>query len=517
MTWHVVKGREAAYTRAAIPPEALQGIPHNQNDNVTVVKHDYMSWLRMRARGLIVPGPIAHYGFPGPFDPYFHQYVTADFLTRHPKAFCFNGLGTGKTLAALWAADYLRDQNVINRVLVIAPWAVLDTAWMPELFRTTPHLNTRLLEGSADKKKTNAVNPQTDVVMVNPESLHIIADTACNAKEGGFDLVIVDESTKFKNPQTRRWKALNKFAKQTRYLWLMTGTPAPQSPMDAYGQIRLVRQKYIAARSWKGMTMTQVTRFKWVPKHGASKTIADWMQPAIWYKREDCPDMPDMPEPITMKVRLSKAQQQLSDKVSDEARAMVEAGEINAPNAAAIMTKLLQIQCGGVYATDAQGDNVVHQVSAQPFFSAITDFVEQADTMVLVLSPFRAGAKATYEKLKAAGNRVAIYHGDVSKADRSDILQQARNGQLDALVAIPSTMSHGVDGLQHAARFILWTSPPLSSETYHQTNGRLIRSGQKNKVVLAHIVTSALAKDLYTRLQYRQRLESAILHYIGAE
>lgn len=514
MTWHIVEGREAAYTEVAIPPELLQGVPHKRGNNVTVIKHDYMSWLRLQSRGLVIPGPIAHYDFPGPREPFIHQYVTADFLTRNPKAFCFNGLGCGKTLSALWAMDYLRKQGIVKRILIVAPWAVLDTAWVPELFQSTPYLNTRLLEGTAEKKRANAVNPQTDVVMVNPESAHIIADYV--VKKGAFDLVIVDESTKFKNPSTRRWKALKKIADRSRYLWLMTGTPTPQSPEDAYGQIRLVRNKYLSARAWKGLTMTQISRFKWVPKAGASKTIAEWMQPAVWYKREDCPDMPDMPAPITLKVRLSKEQQELSDKLKDEALAMVEGGEIRAPNAAAIMTKLLQVQCGGVYAMDDTGDNVTHKVPSKPFFTAVEDFIEQADTMVLTLASFRASAGMIYERLQKSGYRVALYHGDVPKAERSDILRQARKGNLDALVAVPSTMSHGVDGLQDSARFILWTSPPTSSETYHQTNGRLVRKGQQNKVVLAHIITSPLAKDLYARLESRQRLESAVLDYIGA-
>jgi len=511
MTWQVLPGQDAAYTRAQIPPSVLTGIPHQRGEKAVVVKHDYPTWVQMRARGMILPSPIAHYKWPGRFDPFAHQRTTSEFLISHPKSFVFNGLGTGKTLSALWAMDYLMQQKVVRRVLIIAPLAVCTGVWEPELFKTTPHLSAQVLEGGAAKKKAQAARRQTQVVIVNPESLHIVSDELM----GKVDLILVDEATYFKNASTKRWKTLQKLTEGVPYLWLMTGTPAPQSPMDAYGLLRLVRKKYISKRAWQNMTMIQVGRFRWVPKNDADKTISGWLRPAIWFKIEDCPDMPEMPAPLSIPAIMTKEQQELCTLLTNEARAMVEDGEISAPNAAVVMSKLIQVQCGGVYGTDENEQRAEHEVAATGYFQAIHDFVDQADTPVLIVAPYRITAKAIEAKMNKAGYSTALIYGDVKKRDRGPILRDFSEGRTRVLVAVPGTMSHGVDGLQNASRFILWAAPPTSAEAYHQTIGRLVRSGQKKKVVIGHIITSTLAKEMFNRLESKARLQDAVLHYIG--
>ena len=159
---------------------------------------------------------------------------------------------------------------------------------------------------------------------------------------------------------------------------------------------------------------------------------------------------------------------------------MIEGDQtISAPNAAAVLSKIMQVQSGGVYAQDPEGERIVYDVPAGPYFDAIEDFVEQADSTVLIVTPFRACARQITEHLSKAKYRVGHIHGDVKKKDRAEILRDASDGMLDALVAVPGTMSHGVDGLQRSARFILWAAPTHSAEEYDQTIGRIVRGGQK--------------------------------------
>lgn len=512
MTWHVLAGRHAAWTQARIPPAALAGVPHKRGAQTIVVKHDFPTWVQMRARGMVLPSPLAHYDWPGRFKPFEHQRKTAEFLVSHPHAFCFNGLGLGKTLSALWALDYLMQQGAVRRALIIAPLAVCRNVWEAELFKTLPRRQVSILSGTSAQKKANAARSQTEIIVVNPESLPLVA----SGLAGRVDCIIVDEATKFKNAQAKRWKCLHDLTTDVPYLWLMTGTPSPQSPMDAYGLLRLVRKKYISASQWRNMTMLHISRFRWVDKPDAHDTLAAWLRPAVWFRREDCVDMPETPVPIRIPVELSPEQQKLTRELTEEARALVgDDYTISAPNAAVVVSKIMQVQAGGVYATDAEGERYAHSVPAPAYYDAIEEFVEQADTGVLILTSFRASARAIAGHLEKAGYTCARVDGGVPHKDRQDAIRRMSEGALKALVAVPGTMSHGVDGLQFGARFVLWASPTYSAESYEQTIGRLVRTGQKREVVVGQIVTSPLANRLYDRLESKAKLQEAVLALLG--
>lgn len=184
-----------------------------------------------------IPSPIeSHYEWTGQHKPFEHQRDTAAFLTLNKRSFCFNEQGTGKTASAIWASDYLLREGKINRVLVICPLSIMDSAWRTDLFKFAMHRTVDVAYGTADKRK-KIINQGAEYVVINYDGVEIVADEIAN---GGFDLIIVDEATHYKNAQTRRWKVLNKLLTPCTWLWMMTGTPAAQSPLDAYGLAKLV-------------------------------------------------------------------------------------------------------------------------------------------------------------------------------------------------------------------------------------------------------------------------------------
>ena len=143
---------------------------------------------------------ITDYHWTGKHQPFDHQKKTADFLASHHKAFCFNEQGTGKTASAIWASDYLLDQWEISRVLIICPLSIMESAWRDDLFKFAMHRTVDVAYGSAEKRRKIIAN-NADYVVINYDGITIVEEDLYKA---GFDLIIVDEATHYKNAQSCR-------------------------------------------------------------------------------------------------------------------------------------------------------------------------------------------------------------------------------------------------------------------------------------------------------------------------
>ena len=160
-----------------------------------------------------VPSPITkRYNWPGRYKPMAHQVDTASFLTLHRRAFCFNDPGTGKTLSALWAADYLMSRGEVRRVLILCPLSIMHSAWMGDIGQSVIHRSAIVAHHSQAARRIEMVQKDYEIVITNYDGLNLIASEV-NAN-GKFDLVIVDEANAYKNPSTRRWKALASIIRQ---------------------------------------------------------------------------------------------------------------------------------------------------------------------------------------------------------------------------------------------------------------------------------------------------------------
>jgi superfamily II DNA or RNA helicase len=154
-----------------------------------------------------VPSPITkRYEYPGRFKPMDHQVETASFLTMNRRSFCFNDPGTGKTLSALWAADYLMQRGEVRRVLILCPLSIMHSAWMGDINSSIIHRSAIVAHHAQASRRIEMVQQNYEIVITNYEGLILIANEV--KADGRFDLVIVDEANAYKNPSTRRWKAL---------------------------------------------------------------------------------------------------------------------------------------------------------------------------------------------------------------------------------------------------------------------------------------------------------------------
>ena len=178
------------------------------------------------------PSPMdKEYEWPGLYKPFAHQRVTASFLALRDRAFCFNEAGTGKTSSVIWAADYLMTQGLVQRVLVICPLSIMYSAWQADIFKTAMHRSVAVAYGDNNKRK-KVINGEYEFVVINFDGVATVAEDISKA---GFDLIVIDEANAYKTVSTKRWKTLAKLLTPTTKLWMLTGTPASQSPEDAFG------------------------------------------------------------------------------------------------------------------------------------------------------------------------------------------------------------------------------------------------------------------------------------------
>lgn len=457
-----------------------------------------------------VPSPIERdYVWPGIYKPMDHQRVTAGFLTLHRRAFCFNEQGTGKTGAAIWAADYLLSIGAIRRVLIVCPLSIMQSAWQADLFKFAVHRTVDVAYGARNKRKSIIKGP-AEFIIINYDGVDIVADDIAN---GGFDLVIIDEANAYKNATTKRFKTMRKLLPSTTWLWMMTGTPAAQSPLDAYGLAKLCVPDTAPSLfgAYRDTVMYQLTRFKWIPKPGAEQVVHRILQPAIRYEKKDCLDLPD----VTYTSRfVPMTPQQLKYYKMLKKEMLIEAAgeEISAVNAAANVNKLLQISCGAVY-TDT-GSVVEFDVADR--LNAVLEVVNEASHKVLVFIPFTHALELVKEFLTKNGVATEIINGSVSVTKRTDIFKQFQETDAPKVLLIqPQAAAHGVT--LTAANVIIWYAPVTSIETYLQANARIDRAGQRNPMTIVHIEGSPVENKLYSALQNKLDVHERIIDLYKTE
>jgi SNF2 family DNA or RNA helicase len=306
--------------------------------------------------------------------------------------------------------------GAIKRVLVICPLSIMQAAWQNDLFKFAVHRGVNIAYGDRTRRKAVISGP-AEFVIINFDGVGIVAD---DIKNGGFDLIIIDEANAYKNPRTERFKTLRKIMTPATWLWMMTGTPAAQSPLDAYGLAKLCvpdKTPYLFS-AYRDTVMYQLTRFKWIPKPNAEQVVHELLQPAIRFEKKDCLDLPEMT--YTSRFAPLSAQQTKYYKQLKKEMLISAAGEdISAVHAASNINKLLQISCGAVY-TDTH--NVI-EFDVLDRLNAVLDVIQEASHKVLIFVPYTHAIMLIKEFLDKNQITNDIINGDVSVGKRNDIIR----------------------------------------------------------------------------------------------
>ena len=486
---------------------------------LVIVRHDLDSTKVLRNLGMNAPTPMLHdgYGWPkifGIHPPMGHQVQTADFITVNNKVFVLNATGTGKTGAAIWGLDYLMLRGYVKRVLIAAPLSVIKV-WQDELFATIPHRTVGLMTGKKDRRLA-VLESDCEICLINFDGINSLYSNDKKKKKkfshlkDKFDLIIVDEASTYRNPGTQRYEALQFINTLKTRLWLMTGTPTPNAPTDAWGLTRLVSPHRVPAsfNLFRETVMMPAGPFKWVPKFGSQDIVRQVMQPAIRFEKKDCLDLPA----ITYNDRFCDMTVEQTAMLEDMKRKLKHENEdstvtITAANAAIKLLKMQQICCGVVKDDDA---NPVY-LDCKPRLDLVVELVGQSDNKVIIFVPFIFSMERLHAHLTGLGITAEIVNGNVSRHERGEIFDRfQKTAYPKVLIAHPKVAAHGLT--LTAADTIIWYAPIYSLEEYEQANARIERKGQKNVMSIYHIISHPFEQLIYQVLVKKGSIQSALLN-----
>lgn len=469
------------------------------NESVAIQSSNTVRNLLSEYRWPIKPG----------YEPFDVQKKTVKLMVNNRRGYVLNDIGTGKTLCALWAYDYLRSIGAATRMLVIAPLSTLEDRWVTELMEHFPHLRFKILHHPTKKKRLERLSKLVNVYIINHHGLYVILDELKARRD--IDVVTVDELSAYRNPKSERLTVtLRNYVQMRRYVWGLTGSPCPRAVTDVWGPASCLTPwsipKYF---SWfKADLMFNIGNFRWIPKPGAEEKAIQCLQPSVRYKLKDIIELPSR---VTnyYKASLTPKQQEYYWQMDKTAVALIDNKTITALNAAGVLNKALQIACGYVYNRDGK----VIKLDNTPRLQLTIDLIDSCSEKVLLFAPFKSAINGLHETLDLNDIPHLIVHGDVLASKRGEIFRTFQTKpDHKVLLAHPGTMSHGVH--LPAASMVIWFGPITSLNMFYQANGRIYRVGQMNKTLIAMIGGSERERKLYKLLANNENVQNKILELL---
>lgn len=479
------------------------------------VRHGLEETRVLRNLGVKVPPPIYyHYKWTGKHpEVWRHQKMTAAFMTLHPRGFILNQQGTAKTACVLWAWDYMMQEGLHQKLLVIAPLSTLSLVWAQECFNTVPHRSVSVLYGTSERRK-KLLAYGSDFYVINHDGLKIIEDEVIARLD--ITGIAVDESADYRNARTEKWAVLNRIirARPDLSVWLMSGMPTPQEPTDAYAQVKLLFPSRVPRYfgNFRREVMLQVSPYKWIPRDGSSERVFEVMQPAIRFKKSECLDLPPL---VTeeAEAQLSKEQQDEYARMRKHMQASAEGVNISAVNAADQITKLRQILCGVIKDPITGAYKILNFA---PRLNLLIQLINQASHKVVVVVPFKGVLRVLVKALNHKGISCEMINGDVPFAKRTQIVNRFRQTPDPRVLAIhPKVAAHGLSFVE-ADTTILY-APIYSNDQFQQVIERYNRPGQLHKMTLIRMGTHRLEWAIYKDTDRRQDQQMSVLDLYKTE
>lgn len=442
------------------------------------------------------------------FIPHNYQSYCIDRVCNTPALGLFLDMGLGKTAITLSAIKRLKyEMWCVHKVLIIAPKKVAESVWSKEAakWKHLKDLRFSFVLGTA-KQRRRALEATADIYMMNRENTQWLVKLY--GYDWPFDMVVLDESSSFKNHKAKRFLALKLERSRISRIVELTGTPNPRSLMDLWAQLYLLDGGKRLGRTITAYRDTwfvpgkrnRTTIFDYDPKPGAFDDIQNSISDiCISMKTEDYVELPpliydDIP------VALDAAAQKAYDRLERDTLLQVDESVITAGTAGALRGKLLQLCNGAVY--DEDGNVItVHDCKIE----ALLETVEQLNGQhAIICYNFKHDRARLLEALKATRLRVEVYEGIEQ--------EEAWNaGQIDLLLVQPASCGYGLN-LQAGGHHIIWFGLNDSLELYQQTNKRLHRQGQPYPVIIHHLlVQGGTDEDVIKALNNKADVQNTLL------
>ena len=447
------------------------------------------------------------------YEPYPYQQYCAARIVADAAVGLFLDMGLGKTVITLDAINTLRyDRWAVQRVLIIAPKKVAEGTWTKEAqkWEHLRHLRISAVLGS-QQKRLRALATPADIYVINRDNVAWLVDYFKNAWP--FDMVVLDESSSFKNSQSKRFKALKLVRSRINRLVELTGTPASNGLIDLWAQIYLLdggarlgrtlgqyRERFFDPDK---RSRTQI--FSYTPKDGSMEYIQQAIGDiCVSMKAEDYLNLPDRmfdDVPVVLDDKARKAYRQLERDLLLE----LDEGQITAASAGVLTGKLLQLCNGAVYDSEKR-PLAIHNCKVEAFLEVLEQLNGQH---CLVFYNFQHDRDRLLAALEPLGLRVRVYQ---SAAD-----EDAWNaGEIDVLLAHPASCAYGLN-LQNGGHHIVWFGLTWSLEQYEQANKRLHRQGQRHPVIVHHLVVQGgMDEDVIESLRAKGDTQEALMDALKA-
>lgn len=453
-----------------------------------------------------------------------HQKLMANYQVLQPRCFNLSDPGTMKTLASLWAADFIMQQFPPGkcRCLIVGLLNVIETVWAHAIFSNFLGRRTfEILYGDADKR-TKLLAKKPDFAIINVDGVAVGARTRkkpvvldgfskiLNADED-IKIVILDEGDSYIDDTTARHHVARQIFNRRPYVWMLTGTPCAQAPTDAYGLGKLMNNAYGKSfTTFRDETMTKVSQFKWKPKRDGYEKAFQLLTPAI---RVDIRDTwRDAPEMTTQQrlVPLTEEQKKALATLKRDFQVVLQSGKaINAVNEGAVRTKLLQTLLGAVY-DDA---HKAHKLDADPRYVEIERIISSTTRKVLIFIPFTSIVDIALERLSRKW-RCAVINGGVRPKDRPDIIRSfEKEPDLKCMLVDAQSVAHGINEFV-VADTVIWMSAIDKTRLYIQGNRRAHRPGQKWPVTVYQLVAHKLEIEMFKRLETNTSMQGLLLDMV---
>lgn len=445
------------------------------------------------------------------FKPHKYQEIAIQHLLNNDKAGLFLQMGLGKTISTLEAiSELMHNRFEISKVLVIAPLRVAQTTWPEEIKKwdSTKHLSYSQILGSKKQREEGLIK-QADIYIINRENVTWLVEHL--GKKWDFDMVVIDELSSFKAPRSKRFKSLKKVISKCKRVVGLTGTPTPNGLIDLWSQIFLLDQGARLGRTVTGYRdrfflpdkRNQMVVFSYKLKVGAEEKIHSLigdiclsMEAKDWL---DLPERIDNLVEIELPPKIKKLYKEFEKKQILE----LESGDITALNAATVTNKLLQMSNGAMYLDEDKGYEDIHELK----LDALSEIVELNEGKnILVFYSYRHDLERL--KMRFKGSKMLETSLDITNWNK---------GKIPMVLAHPASAGHGLN-LQSGGNIIVWFGLPWSLELYQQANARLHRQGQKESVIIHHLLCKGTVDNrVMSSLQGKRKVQDDLIQYLKGE
>lgn len=470
-------------------------------------------------------------------EAHLYQERAAARMVRDPHMALFADPGAGKTATALEAFRRLREAGEVERALVVAPLRVATSTWPEEPLEWAEFRDLRIqvLHGAA--KDESALERDADIYVVNPEGLAWLIGHRPGTKDpktgktkrGRFkwgpwakwrqrpDMLVVDESTKFKNPDSERWRILRRALDHFARRYIMTGTPSPNGlENDIWGQMYVVDRGESLGETqgeFRGRYCAPIPNDRgyhdWVLRTGAEQMIYRALRPRVL--RLESADLVGLPDLVVtpVRVRLPERARWLYQELRDELALELETGDVLARNAGALTSKCRQLANGAIYVEDDLGNRVGAEHVHTAKLDALEDLLEErGGKPTLVAYEFRSDLEAIKRRL---GDPPHI-GGGVSAARGKELVAAWNRRELPVLLIHPASAGHGLN-MQKGGNAMVWYSLPYDLELYDQAVGRIYRQGQRHERVFVYTIQArgTIDETVAETLRRKSRTQADLL------